>query len=200
MGALRIIRPADYSRVPWKNGGGITEDVLLLPEGSSHDDFDVRISLAPIVEEGPFSSFPGIDRHITRLSRNGLGLAFANGTRALARLEPLYFDSVQQPRSVLPDGPAWVINVMTRRGRWNAQVMPAAAANGPLLAAPEGGMVILHAVTGVWQVGDAAGAVLVHPGETMVAGDEPTLRVSCDPTGEALIAFLAPTGAREKSA
>ncbi|GLK73903.1 HutD family protein [Ancylobacter dichloromethanicus] len=196
MSVLRVIRPSDYRRVPWKNGGGMTQDVLMLPEGASHEDFDVRVSLAPIVEEGRFSSFPGIDRHITRLSGNGLGLTFANGTRELNRLEPFYFDSVQQPRAALPDGPAWVINVMTRRGRWHAQVMPAAASNGPLLAAPEGGMVILHAVTGIWQVGDAAGSVLVHPGETLVASDEPTLRTSCEPTGEALIAFLAPTGPR----
>lgn len=200
MSALRIIRPADYRRVPWKNGGGITQDVLLLPDDASHDDFDVRISLAPIVEEGPFSSFPGIDRHITRLSRAPLSLAFAQETRELKRLEPLYFDSVQQPRSVLPDGPAQVINVMTRRGRWNAQVMPAAAANGPLLAAPEGGMVILHAVTGIWQVGDALGSLLVEPGETMVAGDEATLRISCGPAGEALVAFLSPTGPRRETA
>ncbi|TCK30910.1 hypothetical protein EV667_1014 [Ancylobacter aquaticus] len=200
MSALRVIGPSDYRRVPWKNGGGVTQDVLLLPEGASHEDFDVRISLAPIVEEGPFSSFPGIDRHITRLSTTPLALAFANGTRALARLEPLYFDSVLQPHSLLPEGPAWVINVMTRRGRWHAQVMPATGGNGPLLAAPEGGLVMLHAVTGTWQVGDAVGSVLVRPGETMVAGDAQTLRISCDPTGEAVVAFLTPTGARGNAA
>ncbi len=200
MSALRVIGPSDYRRVPWKNGGGITQDVLLLPDGASHDDFDVRISLAPIVEEGPFSSFPGIDRHITRLSANALSLAFAQETRALNRLEPLYFDSVLQPRSLLPEGPAEVINVMTRRGRWHAQVMPATGGNGPLLAAPEGGLVMLHAVTGTWQVGNAAGSVLVRPGETMLAGDAQTLRVSCEPSGEAVVAFLTPTGARSHAA
>lgn len=200
MSALRVIGPSDYRRVPWKNGGGITQDVLLLPDGASHDDFDVRISLAPIVEEGPFSSFPGIDRHITRLSANALSLAFAQETRVLNRLEPLYFDSVLQPRSLLPEGPAEVINVMTRRGRWHAQVMPATGGNGPLLAAPEGGLVMLHAVTGTWQVGNAAGSVLVRPGETMLAGDAQTLRVSCEPSGEAVVAFLTPTGARSHAA
>lgn len=200
MSALRVIGPSDYKRVPWKNGGGVTQDVLLLPDGATHEDFDIRISLAPIVEEGPFSSFPGIDRHITRLSRAPLSLAFAQETRPLARLEPLYFDSVLQPRSVLTEGPTEVINVMTRRGRWHAQVMPAAAGHGPLLAAPEGGLVVLHAVTGTWQVGDAAGSALVRPGETLLAGDAQTLRISCDPTGEALVAFLTPTGARGDAA
>lgn len=200
MSALRVIGPSDYRRVKWKNGGGVTQDVLLLPDGATHEDFDIRISLAPIVEEGPFSSFPGIDRHITRLSPTPLALAFANGTKELARLEPLYFDSVLQPRSVLAEGPAWVINVMTRRGRWHAQVMPATAGHGPLLAAPEGGLVVLHAVTGTWQIGDAAGSVLVRPGETLVAGEAQTLRISCDPAGEAVVAFLTPTGARGDAA
>ncbi|WP_371344990.1 HutD family protein [Ancylobacter sp. IITR112] len=200
MNGLRVIGPAEHRLVPWKNGGGITRDVLLLPEGASHEDFDLRISLAPIVAEGPFSSFPGIDRHITRLSANPLSLAFAQETRALARLEPFYFDSVLQPRSLLQDGPAEVLNVMTRRGRWHAQVMPATGGNGPLLAAPEGGRVMLHAVTGIWQVGDAAGAVLVRPGETLLAADAQTLRVSCEPAGEAVVAFLTPTGARAAAA
>ncbi|WAC27415.1 HutD family protein [Ancylobacter sp. SL191] len=187
---------SDYTVTPWKNGGGITQDVLLLPEGASQDDFDIRVSLAPIVTEGPFSSFPGIDRHITLLTTERLELVFPAQTRSLARLQPLHFDSVQQPVSRLPDGAVRVLNVMTRRGRWNAQVMPATGDNAPLLAAPEGGLVVLHAVSGIWQVGDRLGAALVHPGETLVGRDDATLRASCDPSGEAIIAFLSPAGAR----
>jgi hypothetical protein len=85
---------------------------------------------------------------------------------------------------------------MTRRGRWNAQVMPATGGNEPLLAAPDGGLVVLHAVTGVWQVGHQLGAALVHPGETLVSSEEATLRASCERAGEAIVAFLSPTGPR----
>ena len=101
---------------------------------------------------------------------------FGGETRELRRLEPIYFDSSQQPRSLLPDGAALVLNIMTRRGKWNAQVMPATGMNDPLLAAPDGGMVILHAVTGVWQIGHELGAALVHPGETLICSEESTLR------------------------
>lgn len=193
MSWLQVLRTSDYKMVPWKNGGGVTQDVLLLPEGAGHDDFDVRLSLAPIASEGPFSSFPGIDRHITRLSEARVILEFRGETRELKRMEPLYFDSVQQPRSVLPDGAALVLNIMTRRGRWNAQVMPATGVNDPLLAAPDGGMVILHAVSGVWEVGHEQGVALVHPGETLVSREAMTLRASCEPAGEAVVAFLCPT-------
>lgn len=192
MSGLTVLRPSDYTVTPWKNGGGITQDVLLLPKGATQDDFDVRVSLAPIVTEGPFSSFPGIDRYITLLTRERLELVFGGQATALTRLEPLHFDSVQQPVSRLPDGAVRVLNVMARRGRWTAQVMPARGNNEPLLAVPEGGLVVLHAVTGVWQVSDRLGAALVHPGETLLGRDGGTLRASCDPTGEAIIAFLSP--------
>ncbi|PZQ80554.1 MAG: hypothetical protein DI549_16815 [Ancylobacter novellus] len=196
MSWLRVLKAADYKTTPWKNGGGVTQDILLLPEDSTQENFDIRLSLAPIVSEGPFSSFPGIDRHITLLSQERLDLVFAQETRSLKRLEPLYFDSVQQPMSKLPDGMARVLNVMTRRGRWHAQVMPASGGKEPLLAAPDGGLVILHAVTGVWQVGHSLGAALVHPGETLVSREEATLHASCDASGEAVVAFLSPTGPR----
>ena len=193
---LQVLKPSDYKAVPWKNGGGVTNDVLLLPKGSTQDNFDIRLSLAPIVTEGAFSAFPGIDRHITLLSQQALSLVFGNDVRVLKRLEPMYFDSGLQPTSKLADGAVQVFNIMTRRGRWNAQVMPATGANEPLLAAPDGGLVVLHAVTGVWQVGHQLGAALVHPGETLVSSEETTLRASCERAGEAIVAFLSPTGPR----
>jgi len=193
---LQVLKPSDYKAVPWKNGGGVTNDVLLLPKGSTQDNFDIRLSLAPIVTEGAFSAFPGIDRHITLLSQQALSLVFGADIRTLKRLEPMYFDSALQPTSKLADGAVQVFNIMTRRGRWNAQVMPATGANEPLLAAPDGGLVVLHAVTGVWQVGHQLGAALVHPGETLVSSEESTLRASCERAGEAIVAFLSPTGPR----
>lgn len=190
--SLKVLTMSDYVVTPWKNGGGVTSDVFLFPDGATQENFDIRLSLAPILTEGAFSSFPGIDRHITRLSATPLGLVFGGETRELKRLEPLYFDSVLQPRSVLPEGPAQVLNVMTRRGRWNAQVMPVAGANEPLLAVPDGGLVVLHAVTGTWQVGDRVGSVIVRPGETLISREESTLRASSQRDGEAIVAFLSP--------
>ena len=47
--------------VPWKNGGGVTRELLRLPAGSG-DDWTLRISVADIAADGPFSPFPGITR------------------------------------------------------------------------------------------------------------------------------------------
>ncbi|HSI39526.1 MAG TPA: HutD family protein [Xanthobacteraceae bacterium] len=192
MPRLERLTPADYRDIAWKNGGGVTSDILLYPQGASHEDFDIRVSLAPIVAAGPFSSFPGIDRHITLLSGNGLVLVFETAEHALARLSPFYFDSVLAPVSRLNDGPVRVLNVMTRRGRWNAQVMAISASGDPLLTPPEGGHAVLYAVAGLWQVSDGDAVVRIEPGDTLLSHGDATLRATCEPGGEAVVAFLSP--------
>jgi len=197
MGWIKVLTAADYRATPWKNGGGITQDVLLLPPGAGPEDFDIRLSLAPIVADGPFSAFPGIDRHITLLGEAPLSLELGGDWRALQPMVPFYFDGALKPRARLGGGPARAFNIMTRRGRWNAQVMPATGTVEPLLAAPDGGLVVLHAVSGTWQVGHALGAALVRQGETLVSSEEAPLHASCGPAGEAVVAFLSPTGRAE---
>ena len=88
---------------PWKNGGGVTREVLCLPEGSGFERFDWRVSIAHIASSGPFSSFPGVDRVITLLEGAGVHLRSADGAidhRLDTPLAPFAF----QPRihSVMP--------------------------------------------------------------------------------------------------
>ena len=54
---IQYLQLKDYQTKQWKNGKGITHDILLMPEGAGHDSFDVRFALSPIVEEAQFSSF-----------------------------------------------------------------------------------------------------------------------------------------------
>ena len=68
---MRLIGPADYRHMPWKNGGGVTIEIAVSPSGSSLDTFDWRVSMATVIEPGPFSSFPGIDRTLCVLTGNG---------------------------------------------------------------------------------------------------------------------------------
>jgi environmental stress-induced protein Ves len=64
----------DLHATPWKNGGGLTREVLWQPTGASLDDFDWRVSVAQIDSDGPFSAFPGIDRVITLIDGVGVQL------------------------------------------------------------------------------------------------------------------------------
>lgn len=190
---IQVIPASAYRVTPWKNGQGTTQDVLLLPEGSSHETFDIRLSLAPISEEGSFSSFLGIDRTITLLNRSALTLVFEDGVSlSLERLQPVSFDSGLAPRSRLPSGPVRVLNVMTRRGRWESVVTTLRDGAGKALTVTAGEIALFHAVAGRWNAVTPTGTHQVPCGETLMAQGPATLALGADGTAEALLAVLSP--------
>ena len=50
---------ADVPAVPWRNGGGVTRELLAWPRSPQ---WALRVSVADISASGPFSSYPGVDR------------------------------------------------------------------------------------------------------------------------------------------
>ena len=77
------LRSADYTRQPWKNGRGTTTELWRLERDGQ---ILVRLSRAAVVEDGPFSLFPGIERNLTVLSGPGFRLT---GEGHDFRCEPL---------------------------------------------------------------------------------------------------------------
>ena len=186
---LELLTEQDYRTTPWKNGRGVTEDVLLLPLGASHENFDIRISRAPIVDESQFSAFPGIDRTITRLSENPLVLRFEDGEEvALGHLSPYRFDSASAPCSQLPDGASQVMNVMTRRGRWRARVAVIDSSDGGSMPVPLGGLLVVHAVRGEC----SAGASRIDAGQTLIVRDVAQLDIAPGTDSVCLVAAIEP--------
>ena len=57
--SFQCIAQADVMPQAWRNGGGQTRELLAWPHGA---DWSVRISLADIEADGPFSPFPGVQR------------------------------------------------------------------------------------------------------------------------------------------
>lgn len=98
--------------VPWKNGGGITRDLV-----SDGANARWRLSLADIESDGPFSDYPGIERWFVVVCGAGVELAFAD-RRVLLRVgdEPLRFDGTRGPRCRLIDGPTRDLNLLLRSG------------------------------------------------------------------------------------
>ena len=78
------LRPADYTRQPWKNGKGMTTELLHLRDPAGATLF--RLSRASVVEDGPFSLFPGIERNLTVLTGPGFRLT---GPGLNLRCDPL---------------------------------------------------------------------------------------------------------------
>ena len=73
--SCNLVRLADITPLPWKNGGGYTRELLAWPDAV---DWDLRISVAEIHKSGPFSIFPGVDRWIAVLSGAGISLETAD--------------------------------------------------------------------------------------------------------------------------
>ena len=86
--SIRIQRFDEHLKMPWKNGLGITREVISRPASDGSGVFDWRISLATVGVSGPFSIFAGIDRTIAVLKGDGMQLTVDGG-----REPPLLVDS-----------------------------------------------------------------------------------------------------------
>jgi environmental stress-induced protein Ves len=81
--SLTHLTQAHYTRQPWKNGRGTTTELWRLVRDGQ---LLVRLSRAAVVEDGPFSLFPGIERNLTVLNGPGFRLT---GTGIDLRCDPL---------------------------------------------------------------------------------------------------------------
>ncbi len=106
---MRILRASEHKTMPWKNGGGVTVEIAIHPPGASVDAFDWRVSMATVAQDGPFSSFAGIDRTLAIIEGNGLALAISGR-------EPVALTTESTPLPFAADVPVdATLNVMTRR-------------------------------------------------------------------------------------
>jgi len=119
----RVLSPADYRRMPWKNGAGRTTEIASHPAGAALDAFDWRISVADVASDGPFSTFAGVDRTIVLLAGAGMCLD-GDGRSTLLRTPyaPHSFRGDDAIACALVDGPVRDFNLMLRRGRVTGEV------------------------------------------------------------------------------
>ena len=97
---------------PWRNGGGVTRELLAWPPGP---DWRVRLSVADIEGNGPFSAFPGVARWFAVLEGAGVDLSVAGTTQRLRRGDaPFCFDGGTAADCRLLDGPTRDLNLMLR--------------------------------------------------------------------------------------
>jgi hypothetical protein len=192
--SAKLLRHSTYNRKPWNNGGGTTQDVWLRPGTASQGGFDIRLSLASIDTDGPFSSFPGIDRTITQVAGAPFVLDFGDTVEhRMEMLRPLSFDSVQTPSSRLIEGAASAFNVMTRQGKWTHRVSIVHGGDPLDMTVPRNGIAVLHAVFGNWQV-DAGERVVVDRLDSVVVQHAQTMHLDAPSGASAVLAILQAAG------
>ena len=117
-----LVAASDAAPVPWKNGGGVTRELLRLPADAA-DDWTLRISVADIAADGPFSPFPGITRWFAVLGGAGVRLSFPDRVLNLTPRDlPLCFDGADAPGCTLLAGATRDLNVMVRSDRGTVAV------------------------------------------------------------------------------
>ncbi len=112
---MRVVHRADQPVVPWKNGRGTTREILVVPEGASPDDRVARLSLATVAEDGPFSTFSGIDRWIAVVEGPGMDLTVDGAPVALDPFRVVRFPGDAPTVGRLRGSPVRDLNLMVRR-------------------------------------------------------------------------------------
>jgi len=105
--ALDTVRPQ-----PWRNGGGVTRELVAWP---SRDDWRVRVSVADIDADGPFSVLDGVVRWFAVVEGAGVVLDFGGvEQRLLCTDAPIRFDGGSAPTCRLIEGRTRDLNLMLR--------------------------------------------------------------------------------------
>ena len=111
----RLISVEQTPVQPWRNGGGSTRELLAWPSAA---DWQLRLSVADIDADGPFSIFDGVQRWFVVLQGAGVALMI-DGQPHLQRMAdaPWHFDGAARADCRLLDGPTRDLNLMLRGRR-----------------------------------------------------------------------------------
>ena len=109
-----LIHLADIAPQPWRNGAGRTRELLAWP---SADDWLLRLSVAEITRNGPFSRFVGVQRWFAVIAGAGVAVTVDGLRHAQAIASPpLCFEGDASTHADLLDGPSTDLNLMLRAG------------------------------------------------------------------------------------
>ncbi len=120
---ITVIPATAFKTVPWKNGLGHTTE-LAINNGGNLANFDWRLSIASVVNDGEFSNFSGYQRNLVLIEGSGLILDHGNGDidKLTNLLDIAHFDGGNKTHGSLVNGAIKDFNVITNQQSYNAQV------------------------------------------------------------------------------
>jgi uncharacterized protein len=154
-----IMRESSYRAVPWKNGGGVTREILRVPPEPTA--FDWRLSLATIAAPGPFSSFDGYQRTLVLVRGPGVELDFGQHGRTQLTLagQMVSFDGAWQTSCTLLDGASTDLNLIVSQERTRSASRCVQLARAELIQTTEWPETLVCCISGAVRLTNTAGAV-----------------------------------------
>lgn len=188
MPELLPITRTDQREEPWTNGAGSTTVILREPDDKN---WRVRISVATVDREGPFSELPATRRVLVPLDAP-MTLRFPDGHELRGpRMSVLRFDGAPAPTGLLPDGPTRDFNLMLR-GDAQGELMPRTLVDSMFLPAGPGLRWVVYLDRGSATIRSGArDRLALEPRDAalVAAGDDPG-RVLVEGAGEIVLAKL----------
>jgi uncharacterized protein len=187
-----LLSEAEFIPVPWKNGGGLTREILKVPENAAA--FDWRLSLATIEQPGPFSAFEDYDRTLVLLRGAGVELDFGTHGRAVLRIpgQLAAFDGGWATSCTLIDGPSSDLNLIVSKARAEARTRLVRVATPELIQTAGWEETLICCIAGVAQVENAAGHLATLSGADVARCSPEDGVLTCAPEGTApVLLFVA---------
>jgi len=112
---LTVISPEKFKTVPWKNGLGETIEVAI-NEGGTIEDFEWRLSMASVIEDGQFSNFNGYTRNLILIDGEGISLQHNDNKidKLTSLLDIATFDGGNKTVGNLHSGDITDFNIITK--------------------------------------------------------------------------------------
>jgi len=195
---MHLIAARDCRRMRWKNDGGWTTELARSDDGDG--EFRWRVSIAEIEKDGPFSSFPGVERDLLLLEGNGIELDVddAPPRRLVRRFEHVRFDGAARVGCRLLAGPTRDFNVMARRDAVRAEVVARPLVGPMVIFAEAGAEWLVHAYAGqATAKADGGGELALAAGDSLhldFRAGAARGRVLIEGGGELVLARFSPPG------
>jgi environmental stress-induced protein Ves len=192
---LQIIRRASFTASPWKNGGGVTHEIIRVPAGDA--SFRWRLSIAQVGESGPFSDFAGYERTLVLLRGAGVRLRIAGREPVSLSVvgTMVRFDGGLRTDCELLDGPCTDLNLMVSPAVRDVTTRIEAVAERRPVPSPASsqGIALIFSISGALTVergGEAA--VRLDPWDLAIVPTGGGAMVAHDPAqGESSLVFFA---------
>jgi len=117
---MRVQRIAEHRAMPWANGKGTSYEVA--SDRDASDQWSWRVAIAPVVQDGPFSSLPGVDRQLVVVDGNGMVLEVDGMTVECLPRQVVSFSGEATSYARLIDGPTVDVGLMTARDFFNGSM------------------------------------------------------------------------------